>query len=137
MLDLVHTPWRRLWLSHTRPIWCLVDADDHEWVSQWAWNWKTAHKSPWKIYAKRNEGRERTPVYMSREIMSRYEPAPTDRHIVDHINGQSLDNRKENLRWATSKENRRNTLGPKLVPSLDDIVAVLVGGQFVDEEVPF
>ncbi len=43
-------------------------------------------------------------VYMHRIIMN-----PPDGKQVDHINGDGLDNRVENLRIATSSENNYNT----------------------------
>jgi len=37
-----------------------------------------------------------------------YIPNPEDKPIVDHINRKKFDNRQENLRWATQKENLNN-----------------------------
>lgn len=46
--------------------------------------------------------------------------------VVDHKNGQSLDNRKANLRWLTEAQNRANRVGLERCPSLDSIVARLL-----------
>lgn len=87
----------------------LVDDEDYEELSKY--RWKVVDTG--KPYAARSEyvgeGRYRT-VYMHRQL------CPTDK-TVDHINGESLDNRKSNLRPATRSEqamNRKSKVsGPK------------------------
>lgn len=82
----------------------LVDDEDFDNLIQYHWGaWKS---SGGKFYARteiKNRGHEIT-VLMHRLIMS----APPGFHI-DHANGQTLDNRKQNLRVCTSYLNVANS----------------------------
>ena len=73
----------------------IVDDEDYEWLSQWKWFISK------RKYASRHFGDKL--MYMHRMIMNTPSGMETD-----HINGNELDNRRENLRICTRKENARN-----------------------------
>lgn len=85
----------------SRGLHVLVDDADYEFLMQWKWSACGEHP----IYAVRGYrvGRKTCPVKMHRQILG----AP-EGWIVDHINGNSLDNRKANLRLATPNQNAQN-----------------------------
>jgi hypothetical protein len=126
VIDLTLTPWRWLTLSVKHDIVCLIDAEDEDWLRQWNWNYGWHVRTRWKLYAKRNIGAERSTIYLARELMLYRKPPASLDLVVDHINGQSLDNRKANLRWVTQEKNKQNQVGEFLCPKLDEIVAGLI-----------
>lgn len=77
----------------------LVDDEDYDYLNQFNWY---AHKS--KNYWSAIRMSKRKIIIMHRVIMN----CPDDK-LVDHINHNSLDNRKENLRICNRKENARNS----------------------------
>lgn len=76
----------------------LVDDADFEWLNQWKWH---AIKNYNKFYALRTEKEKN--IRMHRFILN-----PPFKKEIDHINGDGLDNRRENLRICTHSENLKN-----------------------------
>lgn len=83
-----------------------VSDEDYEELSQWKWYYKAQPDSNGG-YAARNtayvRGKSRTTIKMHRQLLS-----PEPRFEVDHINGDKLDNRRENLRVVTKSQNQWN-----------------------------
>jgi hypothetical protein len=88
----------------TRRKFCIVDKRDAQSIDQH--NWYAQH-SRGSFYAYRRDKSEgRKLIAMNREILK----APSG-SFFDHINRDTLDNRRSNLRICTSPENLRNS-GP-------------------------
>ena len=51
--------------------------------------------------------------YVHRAVAELFIPNPENKPYVDHINTNTLDNRAENLRWVSTKENINNPLTRK------------------------
>jgi len=140
--DLSGTPWRAIVLSYRKDIWTLVDAVDYGWLVEHAWNEWWSGRARWQLYAKRNTGTARDTVRMHREILIRADPRPLAELIAlhgDHRNGQTLDNRRGNLRWLTPLENRADGHIREKIPSLELIVRQLMNTPAAREleQVPF
>lgn len=84
----------------------LIDAADLPIAEGWRWSAKR-HASG-HVYAYRNawdpEARKQRNLLLHRAIMD-----PPTGMVVDHINGDTLDNRRANLRICTQGQNLRNS----------------------------
>lgn len=85
-------------ISLSRNMCTLVDAGDYRELSKYGWY---ALRSDISFYAARKVGK--TTILMHREILKL-----TKGEYTDHINGNTLDNRKCNIRKCTNAENARN-----------------------------
>jgi hypothetical protein len=84
----------------TRGLHAIVDAEDYKWLSQYKWY---AHPDTRiKTFYARRHSHGRT-MLMHRMIMQ-----PPKGMVIDHINGNGLDNRRCNLRVCTQEQNARN-----------------------------
>lgn len=81
----------------------IIDAADAELVGQW--NWLAQIRPGGKVYAGRSQwsNGKHVGIRMHRFLLD----APAGFEI-DHINTDGLDNRRANLRIATTSENQRN-----------------------------
>lgn len=92
----------------TKGLFVIVDEADHAWLSQWKWYARTGRKD--YVYASRSirNGKTTTIINMHNILL------PTeDGYELDHINGNTLDNRRDNLRVATHQQNMWNRKPPR------------------------
>ena len=78
----------------------IVDDEDFDYLSQYKW---FLQSSKGRYVQRHNNEKKRGKIYMHREIL----PCPSGM-MIDHINGNGLDNRKCNLRVATQSQNNSN-----------------------------
>jgi hypothetical protein len=87
----------------------IVDADDFDRVSQFKWCYNKNGKYPGYAERKQHIGMKDGKQIQKRISMHRFIMGVEDSKVhVDHMNHDTLDNRKSNLRLCTNAENGRN-----------------------------
>ena len=108
----------RIYADDKERMYAVVDKDDYFYFNQWLWNARVSRGGR-KYYLCRTKSgssggqRYDTSLYLHKEIQERkgIKP-PSEAHtIADHRDGDSLNCRKKNLRWATPSMNRKNING--------------------------
>ncbi len=85
----------------TKGQFAIVDEEDYEYLNKWKWQFNSTYALK---HEKRIPNKIRPTTFMHKLIVS----APKGQ-IVDHINGNPLDNRKCNLRFAEPYQSSANT----------------------------
>lgn len=81
----------------------LIDDDDYGLVSKYTWTlWSTKRHT--SIYVVTTRSKTNGPQQRLHRLIMNAKPG----QLVDHINGNALDNRKENLRVTNSAGNNKN-----------------------------
>lgn len=84
----------------------LVDDEDFDYFNQWKWNAQLIHG---RLYACRTQwglsGGKRKGIYLHRAVMRVLDIKGI---VVDHTDGNSLNNQKKNLRLCTPSQNCTN-----------------------------
>jgi hypothetical protein len=79
----------------------IVDDEDYEQLKKYRWySYKKDDRNT--CYARRSNGRSRK-IFIHQQILGKVEGL-----VIDHINGDGLDNRRENLRHVTHRQNSMN-----------------------------
>lgn len=102
----------RVYLTNDLSVWCIVDAADAVFVTQWRWQF-TWDRHKRKRYATRSPGKVggvRRKIYLHKLLLNHWGvPQPSEKHTIgDHEDGDSLNNRRGNLSWATPSMNAQN-----------------------------
>ena len=89
----------------TQGMFAIVDDEDYEYLKRWSWY---AHKDGNTFYAvrkspKTKSGGKRQLVRMHRVILR-----AASNEMVDHKNGNGLNNRRRNIRFCTQSQNNYN-----------------------------
>lgn len=96
-----------------------VSPEDYEFLLTFKWTFARSHKNGELIYARRSvrEGTYNRTVLMHHVVMARADLVkPSKDHTADHWDGDSLNNQRGNLRWATPTQQMANQHGIRSKP---------------------
>jgi len=127
-IDCSALPYGIVWLDPINNFYAVVDIVDLAFAQSWLWTAIHSKSGPRridKVYARRtikvstgpegarHSSRRTINIWLHKEILLRAKGPPKKKSqtIGDHKNGNSLDCRRDNLKWASSSENRRNLFG--------------------------
>ena len=82
----------------------LVDDEDFEYLNQWKWFANNMKGNFYAVRAITVSKCKQKSISMHRLIMK-----PEKENVIDHLDGNSLNNQKNNLRICTHAENMRNS----------------------------
>ena len=88
----------------TKGLYAIIDLEDYSRVSKYLW---VAHKNRNMFYARRAISRENG-KQRDEKMHHLVFGTPPEGMMIDHINGNGLDNRKANLRFVTNRQNCMN-----------------------------
>lgn len=98
----------------TQGYFAIVDDSDFERLSKFKWYY---HQGRAVRKPRTTDGKRRGFIWMHREVAK-----PDEDKVIDHINGNTLDNRRGNLRICTRSQNQWNkTLRSKSVTGMKNI----------------
>jgi len=81
----------------------IVDDADYDWLSRWKWRACKSHHTWYAVRTTSRKKGKRTLIAMHREILQ-----PPSGFETDHKDGDGLNNRRNNLRCATTAQNHQN-----------------------------
>ncbi len=103
---------RVLYLGSRNQYETLVDARFYPELAKWKWTFKISSKRySSHVYGRRCvwRGRRKITLLLSHEVLRLAgKDRPSELHTADHKNNNTLDDREENLRWATKQTQSRN-----------------------------
>lgn len=100
--DLILKEYKEIPLTQGKV--ALVDIEDYDYLNQFKWYAQKCKNNLFYVVRNIKKDGKQIKLCMHREIMK----TPKGMH-TDHINGNGLDNRRNNLRICNSSKNQRNS----------------------------